>query len=93
MKQYVYAFKDLKANCFRAISCDLTIPEGMAELFSRSLRAPDANLGQFDGLQLVCLGTFDDVTGVIVPFKSYSIVVDCDVEIEALKNGKVVKAD
>ena len=93
MKQYVYAFKDLKANCFRPISCDLTTPEDMAVLFARSLRAPNANLGQYDGLQLVCLGTFDDLTGVIVPNKSYSVVVDCDVEIEALKNGKILKAD
>lgn len=87
MKLTVYAFRDLKAQCFRPLSCDLMTPDQMAVNFSRALASDSSQAAKFDGLQLCALGEFDDVSGVIEPYASPRVVVDCDFQIEAAKKG------
>lgn len=94
MKLTIYAFRDLKAQCFRPISCDLMTPEQMAVNFSRALASDASQASKYDGLQLCALGEFDDVTGAIEPYASPRVVVDCDFQIEASKKAtKEVKDD
>lgn len=96
MKNYIYAFYDLKSSSYRPLSVDFTAPDNMGVMFGRMVNDPSFDsFSKFDGLRLDCLGEFDDVTGCINSYSHPEIVIDCDAACaqallyrKALKNGK-----
>lgn len=77
MKLGVYAYKNKMLGAFNAPLFDRDDYENYTTILVRSIKLADKKVKfSMKGLELYKIGTFDDVTGVIVPCMNYLLDVD-----------------